>query len=168
MPSKAIGDRATQFRPSASKQCGILCRAGTAYRAPTKSKSSSRSRKYWRRFSAIILVHSKKCRVLSCSTRHFFVNCCARKIPGALGYCTVTDTVAVCVVKPADVPVTVSMYVPLGVPPDPEPLQPERTAKTSRAPASARRVRRRCSEASSRMIMKTSMMGATILIEPIG
>ena len=65
-------------------------------KAQTKENVNKRKRK------------QEKGRVLSCSTRPF-LKCCARNFPGEVGYCTVTETVAVCVVKPADVPVTVNM-----------------------------------------------------------
>ena len=74
--------------------------------------------------------------------------------------------VAVCDVNPADEAVMVRVLVPCGVPP--EPPQPERATKTSKAPAIDKRVRRRCSEANRIMIIKMSAMGATILMEPGG
>lgn len=74
--------------------------------------------------------------------------------------------VAVCDVNPLDEAVMVRVSVPCGVPP--EPPQPERATKMSKAPAIAKRVRSRCSEANRSMIIKMSAMGATILMEPGG
>jgi len=74
--------------------------------------------------------------------------------------------VAVCDVTPDEVPVMVSVSVPCGVPP--EPPQPDGATKTSSAPAIARRVRSRCSEASRMISIRTSAIGATTLMEPGG